>query len=240
MKVKIISGILIVVFLVLGVWGYLMYQAIYKPNVNLKDKEYTYLYIPTGTDFEQFMQLLEDSGFLMNTNAFRKVAELKSFSKVKPGRYKIYNKMSNNTLIGILRIGDQAPVHITFNNVRTLPQLAGKLSKKIELDSLTLIQTLYDSEVQKKYGFNKETFISMFLANTYEVFWNISADALMQRMATEYKTFWNSDRKAKAKALGLSQSEIATLASIVQLESLKGKEVLSLYWKVLTSMLNVR
>ncbi len=223
-KIKIVSGIFLIVFLVFGVWGYLIYQAIYKPNVNLKDKEYAYLHIPTGADFEQLVQLLEDSNFLINTEAFKKVAELKSFSKVKSGRYKIYNKMSNNALIGVLRIGDQAPVHLTFNNVRTLPQLAGKISKKIELDSLSLIQTLYDSEVHKKYGFNKETFISMFLANTYEVFWDISADALMRRMATEYKTFWNKKRKSKAKALGLSQSEVATLASIVRLESLKASE----------------
>ena len=124
----------------------------------------------------------------------------------------------------MLRIGDQTPVNITFNNVRTLPQLAGKISKNLELDSLQLVKHFTSIEVQKKFGFNSATFISMFIANTYQVFWDISIKDLTKRMATEYKSFWTKDRVSKANKLGMSQSEVTTLASIVQLESLKKDE----------------
>ncbi len=204
--------------------GAVVYQKIFFSNVDLGNKEYYVLTIPTNSTLDDLVEILKKDKVLKNATDFKWTAYLKSFKKVKPGRYYVYNKSSNNSLINMLRIGDQKPVFLTFNNVRNLNQLAGKISRQIELDSLTLSRVLNQPEVQKKYGFNAQTFISMFIANTYEVFWNISAEALIKRMATEYKSFWNSTRKAKAKQLGLSQSQVATLASIVAMESSKPDE----------------
>jgi len=60
----------------------------------------------------------------------------------------------------------------------------------------------------------------MFIPNTYEFYWNTSAEEFFKRMAKEYKAFWTSERIAKAKKIGLSQSEVSALASIVQAEQL--------------------
>lgn len=221
---KILLAFLLLIILIAGIWGYNTYKEIYNSNVDLGHQEYTYLHIPTGSDFGDLSEILKKEDILIDLESFIKVAELKSFSNVKSGRYKVLNQMSNNALIGMLRIGDQSPVRITFNHIRNLPQLAGKVCKNIEVDSLDFVKTLLDPKTHQKYGFNKNTFISMFLANTYEVFWDISQEALLKRMATEYKRFWNRHRREKARRLGLSQSEVATLASIVQLESLKADE----------------
>ena len=221
---KIALLLLLVSAIAAGVWGYNTYTEIYNSNVDLKGEESLFLLIPTDSKFDDLIRILDEDKYLIDIESFKKIADLKSFSNVKSGRYKILNKMSNNALIGMLRIGDQTPVNITFNNVRTIPQLAGKISKNLELDSLQLVNHFTSTEIQKKFGFNSATFISMFIANTYQVFWDISIEDLSKRMATEYKNFWNKDRIAKAKKLGLSQSEVTTLASIVQLESLKRDE----------------
>ena len=221
---KIALSLLIVSLIIGGIWGYKTYQEIYDSNVDLGRTEYRILLIPTGSDFNDLIQILNKDNLLEDVEAFQKVAKLKSFSNVKSGRYKVLNRMSNNALIDMLRIGDQEPVNIVFHHVRTLPQLAGKISQNIEIDSLSLVKALLSDEIHKKYGFNSANFISMFIANTYRVFWDIRIEELIQRMANEYKTFWNKKRKAKAREIGLSQSEVATLASIVQLESLKKDE----------------
>lgn len=223
-KLKIALLLLLISVLAAGVWGYSTYKEIYNSNVDLGSNESEFILIPTNSNFEGLINILEKSNYLIDIESFEKVADLKSFSNVKSGRYKVLNNMSNNALIGMLRIGDQTPVNITFNNVRTIPQLAGKISKNLELDSLQLVKHFTSSEVQKKFGFNSATFISMFIADTYQVFWDISIEELTKRMAIEYKQFWKKDRRAKAKKLGLSQSEVTTLASIVQLESLKRDE----------------
>ena len=65
---------------------------------------------------------------------------------------------------------------------------------------------------------NINNVISVFIPNTYEFYWNTSADNLRARMMREYKTFWNRERRKKAAKLKLSYSEISTLASIVEKE----------------------
>jgi len=222
--IKIFTIIIVVVSLIGGLWAYNTYKEIYNSNVDFKNKEYRYLLVPTGSNFNDLCLILEEKGFVVNINSFKKTANLKSFINVKPGRYKVLNKMTNNALISMLRIGDQSAINITFNNVRTIAQLAGKISRNLELDSVEVVKYFNDKEIQKKYGFNSSTFISMFIANTYQVFWNVSISQLTKRMAAEYKQFWNDNRIAKAKKIGMSQSEVSTLASIVQLESVKRDE----------------
>lgn len=221
---KIALLLLLISVITAGIWGYKTYKEIYNSNVEFDNTEYKYLLIPSHSNFEDLLQIISKDNFLVDIHSFKKVAKLKSFENVKSGRYKVMNHMSNNALIGMLRIGDQTPVNITFNNIRTLSQLAGKISQNLEIDSLDLAQYILDSKTQKKYGFQSTTFISMFIANTYQVFWDISKESLIKRMATEYKQFWNKERKANARKLGMSQSEVSTLASIVQLESLKKDE----------------
>lgn len=70
-----------------------------------------------------------------------------------------------------------------------------------------------------QYGLNAATAVSLFIPNTYEVYWNISTDGLFQRMYKEYRHFWNEHRTAQAKRLGLTPAEVATVASIIEEES---------------------
>jgi UPF0755 protein len=133
---------------------------------------------------------------------------------VRPGKYKIEPKTSYIDLIRKLRAGIQEPVNLTFNNIRTKQDLAGNLSKQIELDSLTIL----------KHFINQPESFLHFIPNTYEVYWNLSEKSLFSKMKKEYNKFWNTSRKAKAKKIGLTPKEVAVLASIVQSETQKNDE----------------
>ena len=221
---KLIYLLIIIIFAIGGIYAYLIYNKIYDPNINFnKDKEY--IYIPTGSDFDDVVSILENHEIVKDIATFKWVAEKKHYiNKVKAGRYKLKANMSNNDIVDLLRSGEQEPINITFNNLRTIPQLVGKITKNIEADSTKLVHLLQDKEFVSKYGFNRNTIISMFIPNTYQLYWNTPEQELIKRMATEYKSFWNAERKAKAKKLGLSQSEVSTLASIVQSETVKNDE----------------
>src|SRR5690606_6416404 len=97
-------------------------------------------------------------------------------------------------LINLLRSGKQTPVQVSFHSIRIKESLANTISGQLELDSAHLLNLLKSEETAKKYGFSKETFLTMFLPNTYEFYWNTSAEEFIQRMAEEYKRFWNSER----------------------------------------------
>ena len=198
-------------------WGWSKYQDVYASNVEVEES--TEFFIHTGSDFEKVVKNLERAKVLKDLDSFHWVAKRKHYEDlVKPGRYILKNGMSNNELVDMLRAGKQTPVKLSFNNVRNLAQLAGKVSQKLEGDSLSFLKAFTNDSIISHYGFKQENFIALFIPNTYEFYWNTSERLFIERMANEFKRFWNNDRLAKAKKRNLTQSEVVTLASIVQAE----------------------
>jgi len=145
--------------------------------------------------------------------------------KVKAGRYRLTKDMGNRSLINMLKAGNQEPVRISFQNVRLKHTLAGMISKKIESDSASISQLLDSAAFVEKYGFNTDNVYTMFIPNSYEIYWNSDPEKFFLRMHDEYLKFWNADRKAKAAAINLSQTEVSILASIVDSEALNDSEM---------------
>jgi len=183
------------------------------------------IFIPTGSSFEQVMDTLTSRLEIKDTKVLEWLAQKKKYpSSIKPGRYIISENMTYNALINLLRSGRQSPVKITFNNVRTLNDIAGKIGKQIETDSVKIMDFLSDDANFKDDGFIKENIISVFIPNTYEVYWNTDAKSLYKRMLREYKLFWNDERLSKAEEKSLSQAEVSILASIIDDEVVKRDE----------------
>lgn len=221
MKIIVKLGILLTGIVLLGI-GTAWYFA-WKPNVAVKDDGI--VYIRPGDSFETVLISLQSKGYLQNTYTIRKVAELKKYvSNVKSGRYRIPDGIGNNDLINLLRSGRQAPVRFTFNNIRTLPDFAGTIARQLDMDSTEWLQLARDTAYIARLGFTPETFIGMFIPNTYEIYWNTSAADFMNRMQKEYQRFWNEKRLAKAKQAGLSPMEVIILASIVEEETVQKEE----------------
>lgn len=202
-----------------GLLVYWAYTLVYQPNIKLANKTSQYFYVSTGSTFNKVINDLSEQQLIVNRASFDRLAELKKYkNKIRPGRYRLKNKMNNNELINLLRAGIQEPLQITFNNIRTKEQLASRFGAKLEPDSIDFIQLLNDNSFTASYGLTTSTVLTLFVPNTYEFYWNTSVEEFMGRMAREYKNFWNEERKAKAKAINLSQTEVSILASIVQAE----------------------
>lgn len=219
--------VLLVVLTLLGIGGYFawrMYGYLFGPGPKFEGGDRIVL-IPTGSGLDQVIDSLKAQGLVADEQSFRLLADRKKYgAKVKPGRYRVESGISLNGLINKLRSGDQDPVRITFNNIRTLPEFAGKVAPYIEADSLELIRAIRDPAVIERLGLRPETMISLFIPDTYEMWWTDTPAELIDRMSTEYKRFWNPERQARAKTIGLGQGEVATLASIVQAETAKRDE----------------
>jgi UPF0755 protein len=222
---KVLISVAIVSVLLIFITIAFAFKRIYQPNVTLNGKETSFVYIPTGSNINDVCRILYEKNIIINRSSFEWIAEKKKYqNNIKPGKYKIKNKMSNNELINLLRSGNQEPVKLTFNNIRTVNQLAGVISRQIEADSASLAKLLNDNDYVQSYGFSSSNIISMFLPDTYEFVWNTSPESFVKRMNKEYVKFWNSTRLEKAKEIGLTQTEVITLASIVDEESNKPDE----------------
>lgn len=205
----------------LGVFGLIIlflvttaYLVLFKSNTTVTEN--TYLYVHSSFDYPDFKEAL--TPFVKSIKTFELATKIVSF-KVRPGRFPIRKGMSNFELIRLLRLPGGPPLTITFNNIESLPDLAGKIGASIEADSLSLINQFRDSLFLAENHFTPENALSMYIPNSYNFLWNTSAKNFVNRMLKEYQKFWNDDRRKKLAAMNLSPSEAITLASIVQKES---------------------
>ena len=197
----------------------LTYYYVFTNNIN-STKSIT-IKIPTGSTYSDVLAILKEQKVLKNYNSFDVLAKKMNLTnKVYPGNYIFKPGMNNKDIIRILRGGLQTPVKVTFNNVRTKQDLAGKISKTLEIDSATFLAMLYDTTFLHANGLDTNTVLCLFIPNTYEMYWNTSQKKLMERVKKEYNTYWNQTRITKAKEQGLTPIQAATLASIVQAEQL--------------------
>ena len=197
-------------------FSYYVYQNIFTPNTGFNNPQ-AHVFIPTGATFKMVQEEL--SPLLKDMNTFVTVAQRKGYSSnIKAGHFIIKKGSNNNEIINSIRSGN-IPVTIKFNNQERLENLAGHLAKQIELDSASLLSAMLDVDFLKASGFTQDTALGMYIANSYEVYWNSSPKAFCQKMLKQYNAFWNTSRVAKAKAISLSKDQVMALAAIVQKET---------------------
>lgn len=192
-------------------------NGIFKP---FQLEEPAYIYIDNEKNFEDVIKQLQEKAGLPSEKLFRLIAERMNYiDNIKTGRYAVKDGMTMPELIRTLRSGNQTPVNLTFNNIRTKEALAGRISQQLMLDSITLIDALNDSATVSALGFDTHTIPAMFIPNTYQVYWDTGVSNFLSRMKREYNVFWNDNRKAMAEKTGLSPIQISILASIVEEEA---------------------
>lgn len=211
------------ILLILAVTGFNYYLKFFGANVTGKED---YLYIRTGSSFHDVLQTVKKQEIVKDTTSFIWAAQNMDYpARVKPGKYRLKKGMSNRRLINMLKAGNQEPVKLAYQNIRLKENFAGTVSKQIEADSLSIIRLLDSASFIEKYGFSTDNVYVMFVPNSYELYWNTSAEGLFKRMYDEYQKFWTPARKAKAAEIGLSPIQVSVLASIVDGEALHDKEM---------------
>jgi UPF0755 protein len=196
------------------------YNKFYKPNTSFED-ESIFLYVMED-DSLAFRDSI--SKYIKSEKTFYKAAEkLDYLENQKTGRYKISKDIGNNDIVNSLKFNN-TPVNVIFNNQERIENLAGRVSKQIYEDSASLVRAFKDKNFLSLNSFNNDNVLSMFIPNSYEVYWNVKPEDFRDKMLTEYNKFWNQQRTKKAEQLGLSKLEVISLASIVQKESIKVDE----------------
>ena len=186
---------------------------------NLKNE---FIQIPTGSTFDDVVEILTQNGIVEDAAAFTFLAEKMNYKKptMRPGRFKIQPGWSMKQLVGHLRNGEQATVKVVLNNERLLEDVAGKLARFVEADSMSFIAAFLDKSRLDSLGFTPETLMTLFIPNTYDMFWTTTPTQFLTRMKKEHDAFWSKNsRIEKAKAQKLTPTEVYTLASIVERET---------------------
>jgi len=215
---KIFAIILVVGTVLLTTFSFYGYQIMKSPNILVEQGDRIFI-IHEGDTYAQVRDTMYTYHFINDIVSFSFMSKLMNYDvAVKPGRYKLKANMNNMEAIRLLRSGSQEPTAVTFNNVRLKPELAEKITQTIAIHPEDFLKALEDYESSNARNLNTYTSMVIFIPNTYQVYWTISASALIKRMEEEYDNFWNAERESKATKLNMDKTEISILASIVQAE----------------------
>ena len=220
---KVVIFILIVLVLFGGTAAYFAYRIIFTNNISISASDV--IYIKTGSTYEQVIDILKENNVVNDIKTFELVSKWKKYPrKIKSGRYAIEQGMSNNELVNMLRSGRQQAVNFTFNNIRTKEQFVKRVSQQLETNPDSLLSLLNNPHEIEKYNVDTDNVLSIFIPNTYQMWWNTNPHEFIQRMYREYQKFWTEKRTQKASELNLSPVEIIIIASIVEEENHRSDE----------------
>ncbi|MFK7749614.1 MAG: endolytic transglycosylase MltG [Kordia sp.] len=226
-KFKIIAAILLVIAVAIGIVVYPKASMYFFGKKTASIEKDTAFYVPTGATLEAVLNDLKTKGIIENTEKFQEYAALRNLKQetLEAGKYIFPKNVAYSKIVEDLRQGNgEKETQVTFNNARTKKEVAEKIALTVELSAEDILKLITDEKFTSKYGFTPTTINTMFIPNTYNVYWDIAAEDLIAKLAKEYKLFWSPARKAKAKKLNMSQTEVSTLASIVVCETIKMDE----------------
>ena len=181
-------------------------------------KETTYIYIDRDDEVDSVYHKIAETGNPKQMHGFESLVRYQGYT-LKTGRYAIKPTDNMRYLHRRLSMGYQTPIKLTIGSVRTLDRMARNVSRQLMIDSTEVATLLNDTAYIREIGYTKETLPALFIPNTYEVYWDMSAEDFMARMQKEHKAYWNEKRMKQAEAIGLTPIEVATLASIVEEET---------------------
>jgi UPF0755 protein len=220
---KFIIALVAIVVLALACTGIFYYLRFWGANVTDKQQ---YLYIHTGATYNDVYDTIQAKGIVKDTTTFNWAAHnMKYVNKVKPGRYRLKEGMSNRQLIRMLQLGDQEAVKINIHNLRLKEQFAGFVGHKLEADSASIFRLMDSTAYVQQFGFTTDNVYVMFMPDTYEIYWNTSPEKLFAKMKKHYDTFWTPARKQQAANVGISAIQVSILASIVDAEAVYDDEM---------------
>lgn len=208
--------IFLIIIILAGGFSFYVYSIL---STKFNIDQTVYIYIDESKDYNSILSQIDTTAHVENSGNFKQLASYMKYpDNIKTGRYAITPDMDIRKAIRVLQSGQQLPIQLKFNNIRTKNDLAERISRQLMLSDDELKNTLNNSDIAQQYGFDSENFVAMFIPNTYEVYWDISAKDFLDRMKKEYERFWTEERIKKASDQGLTPIEASILASIVEEE----------------------
>ncbi|RYE25915.1 MAG: endolytic transglycosylase MltG [Sphingobacteriales bacterium] len=218
---KRIAIYIVIIVLLLAAAGAFM---VFGPNTGTITQT-RYLYIRTGSTYDDVKSQLKENGYIASLFSFDMLAQRAGYpTRIKAGKYKITPGMSNYNMVRMLRSGRQTPVKLVINKLRTKQDLVNIISTNLEADSSQLKQILADNTYWATYNLDTNTAMCLIVPDTYEFYWNTSADKTLKKLGNYYKEYWTPERHQKAEAHKLTQQQAIVVGSIVEEETNKNDE----------------
>jgi UPF0755 protein len=214
-----LKHLLLLLLIGLLLTGYLLFRPITQNNAPIRFE------LRSHQTLDQVSQSLTGQGILHDAFWFRTIGKTIGISTIRAGSYLIQPNENLVQLLKRFKNSRQSPLKLVLGNerirIRTLQQLASKIQRAnyTMADSAEWMGFLLSADSLNPLGLNPTTVMTRMLPLSYEIYWTASPREILQSINKTWDRFWNTDRKTKAKTIGLNPAEVSILASIVEEET---------------------
>lgn len=174
-----------------------------------------FVYVYPSMNAEQLSDTLLNKKIIKNKLLFNILSKEMQLNQLKPGKYRITNKMTLPAIIRLFKSGKDEKVIINVHSeIFYFEDWIETLDRKLMINKDELLHAINHHPKIK----NKEWMNYLFIKQ-YQVNWAIAPDILLDSIYNYYPSIWNRQRKQLLKRCPLSEKEAMILASIVQHES---------------------
>jgi UPF0755 protein len=187
-----------------------------RPNFNRNVE----LYVTPGMSVNDILSQIPDSVLARRRSLDRTLRKYLDDSSIRPGHYVVEKNKPSVYAARMIKKGWQTPVNLVLSGTMRLKgPLARKIANQMMLDSATVRKALDDKELLARYGATPQDVFSLFMPDTYEVYWTDSIGVVLAKQKAANDAFWTKANLKKAEDLGLTPKEVSVVASIVKGES---------------------
>jgi UPF0755 protein len=188
----------------------------------LNNKEFI-IDIQKGSSTDEILSLFNKKEYFKPKwwfNIYFKIILRSKNKYIQAGYYKIPKNVSNKELMEALINGKFLYIsRVTFPEGLSYYEYASILKVKMNIDSVEFVKLAASKKFLESFGINANSIEGYLLPNTYEFYPDSKPTKIIAFLINQQNSIWNSEKKQKAKDLGLTRLEILTLASIIEAET---------------------
>jgi peptidoglycan lytic transglycosylase G len=176
--------------------------------------------VPRGAGLSTVADSLDARGIVGSAGRFKLYARMQGAAgKLKPGVYEFRRGEAWGVIVDKLVSGDVVKARLVVPEGWTLRQIAPRLAAQTGLKADSIYRVLADSAAARRHGVPGPTLEGYLYPATYVFPLGTDFAPMVREMVRSYKAVWTPAMRQQASALGMSEREVVTLASIVEAEA---------------------
>ncbi|MBN4081375.1 endolytic transglycosylase MltG, partial [Caldithrix abyssi] len=181
--------------------------------------------IPKGASLQEVSAHLQDQNIIRNERSFLLAVKALGYEKDIPaGRFKLVKAQTNFDIIDQLVNGVQMNKRVTILEGWTVSMIGKELEAKLGIDLEAFEDACRNKLLLWKLGIEGDSFEGYLFPETYRFSEDESPQEIITRMVEEYEKNFNDDLRMHMEEIGLTETEVITLASIIEGEAIYNRE----------------
>jgi len=197
-------------------------------NAKLAIEDEIIVVIPQNANIDQIVRIL-NSYDIFEPSYFYEIA-MKVYANFGggtfyAGSYKFSKMNTNKHVIESIFSGKNMHIlRVTYPEGITLKRFGSISSAILGIEQREFLRLVNIDSMLSRYNIPAKSAEGYLMPDTYEFFYGVEAEELVNKIMSHHKEIWNNKFAARAEEIGMNKHDVLTLASIIESETQVAEE----------------